>query len=74
MEWLKIPDFLRNQRNLAVEKCEHVWISNSGRGGEPVFKVRSHFLKSKPIMHVRCEKCGDRTWLNKKQWLALTPK
>lgn len=48
-------------------RCEHYWIPNSGRGGEPVFK-RNSTMHAEPIMHVRCSQCGNRTWFTERQW------
>lgn len=50
-----------------MNDCEHVWIANSGAGGAPVFRKAPHF-SSQPVMHVRCERCGDRTWKTEQQW------
>jgi hypothetical protein len=47
--------------------CEHYWIPNSGQGGEPVFRPNRQ-MSVEPIMHVRCELCGERTWFTEKQW------
>lgn len=49
------------------EECNHVWVSNSGKGGEPEFKVNLQ-LSTAPLMHVMCEKCGARTWMTEGQW------
>lgn len=49
--------------------CEHVWLANSGRGGEPDFRLnRMMWFGEK--MHVLCEVCGCRTWLSPEEWLA----
>lgn len=49
--------------------CNHVWVSNSGQGGEPEFRLNRH-MSDKPLMHVRCSECGCRTWLTREQWDA----
>lgn len=52
------------------ENCAHYWIPNSGRGGEPQFKVNRQ-LSNKPTMHVKCSLCGARTWFTEAQYLAI---
>jgi len=49
--------------------CQHDWVSNSGKSGEPRFKPG--LFKDEPVMHVLCSKCGDRTWFTEDQWEAL---
>ena len=51
-------------------ECEHYWIPNSGKGGEPVFKQNST-MHSEPTMHARCSQCGDRTWFTERQWNGI---
>lgn len=50
--------------------CAHIWIANSGQGGEPRFNSRmtggAHY-----VMHVRCCECGTRAFFTEKQWFAL---
>lgn len=50
--------------------CNHIWIANSGQGGEPRFNIRMtgdiHY-----VMHVRCCECGTRSFFSEKQWFAL---
>lgn len=53
-----------------TEECNHYWISNSGRGGEPEFRPNRH-MWAEPMMHVRCSECGCRTWFSEKQWYAI---
>jgi hypothetical protein len=50
--------------------CRHVWIANSGRGGEPQFRVNRQ-MSSEPLMHVTCRTCGTRTWFTEAQWNTL---
>ena len=50
--------------------CEHQWVSNSGVGGEPDFRM-SRQMSAVALMHVKCFVCGDRTWFTKQQWEAL---
>ena len=50
--------------------CRHVWIANSGRGGQPDFRTNRQ-MASVPIMHVECRTCGTRTWFTDQQWAAL---
>jgi hypothetical protein len=47
--------------------CKCSWVANSGKGGKPEFTLNRQ-MSSKPLMHVKCEKCGARTWLNEYQW------
>lgn len=49
------------------KECPHYWISNSGRGGDPEFK-KNRQMGSTPVMHVKCQRCGDRTWLTSHQF------
>ncbi len=51
-------------------ECHHIWVANSGRGGEPDFRPNRQ-MSSEPLMHVTCRTCGTRTWFTQKQWLAL---
>ncbi len=53
-----------------IEQCKHTWASNSGKGGKPEFKKNSQ-MSNDPLMHVRCEECGARTWLTEQQWVEL---
>lgn len=46
-------------------QCAHVWTANSGKGGEPSFNIR---MGGDPVMHVRCNHCGTRTFLTREQW------
>jgi hypothetical protein len=48
--------------------CQHDWVSNSGNGGVPKFKTGVGIFGRSAAMHVRCRKCGDRTWLTESQW------
>jgi hypothetical protein len=52
--------------------CNHLWVSNSGRGGEPDFRPNRQ-MSTRPLMHVRCSRCGVRTWFTPEQWRALDP-
>ena len=54
-----------------MEECKHVWVSNSGAGGEPVFRTHPQLAGMIPCMHVKCELCNDRTWFSQATWLAL---
>ena len=49
------------------EECTHEWISNSGRGGDPDFRLNRQ-MSPEPLMHVMCAKCGTRTWMTRQQW------
>lgn len=50
--------------------CDHLWVSNSGQGGEPVFKMNRQ-MSTFPVMHVKCKECGSRTWVNNSQWILM---
>lgn len=61
---------MRGEGNqIPAENCNHIWISNSGQGGNPVFK-RTPFSTSFS-MHIKCSKCNARTWKTKEQWEQL---
>jgi hypothetical protein len=56
--------------------CRHVWIANSGRGGEPQFRVNRQIppwvrASSEPLMDVTCRTCGTRSWFTEAQWNTL---
>ena len=55
---------------MSANTCNHHWIANSGRGGEPEFRL-NRTMSELPLMHVLCSKCNDRTWLTREQWDAL---
>jgi hypothetical protein len=55
----------------AEMECEHEWIANSGRGGEPVFTRQQIVAGDTPVMHVACSKCNTRTWFTEAKWHAL---
>lgn len=50
-----------------VNDCDHIWLANSGKGGEPEFRLNRQ-LSSEPLMHVLCAECNARTWLTEAQW------
>lgn len=54
-----------------MNECNHYWIPNSGRGGEPDFRLNRMMHPTEPLMHVRCSLCGTRTWVTKEQWAAI---
>lgn len=78
-EVLKLDDgrwILINQKNkfISIEKkCDHLWIANSGKGGEPDFKINRQ-MSPYPLMNVKCEKCNGRTWLSQRAWLSAKQK
>ena len=78
-EVLKLDDgrwILINQKNKFIsinEKCEHLWIANSGKGGAPDFRINRN-MSPYPLMHVQCEKCNDRTWLSQRNWFLTQTK
>lgn len=51
--------------------CDHFWISNSGKGGEPEF---NDIITTVPVMHVKCNKCNVRTFFSEYQWNVITGK
>lgn len=50
--------------------CAHIWITNSGRGGDPRFNIRM-VGDVLPVMHVMCSECGARAFFTEKNWYAL---
>jgi len=48
-----------------MAECNHKWIANSGQGGMPIFKGREK------LMHVHCDRCNSRTWMNESAWDKL---
>ena len=50
-----------------VRACSHLWVSNSGEGGDPVF-TPNRYMAPDQLMHVKCFKCRARTWFTEKQW------
>ena len=53
------------------EDCEHIFVSNSGQGGDPIFTL-NRMMGPYPLMHVKCSGCNCRTWFTKEQWNAMT--
>lgn len=53
-----------------LKLCDHRWVSNSGRGGTPDFRLHS-MMSVAPTMHVKCSKCGDRTWMTEVEWYSI---
>lgn len=51
--------------------CQHLWITNSGQGGDPVFRPVAIVAGETPVMHVSCDRCGARTWFTRAQWAAI---
>lgn len=49
--------------------CKHKWVSNSGRGGAPQFRMNRQ-MSPYPLMPVRCSECNSRTWMTEAQWQA----
>lgn len=49
------------------KQCNHKWVSNSGKGGNPNFKFNRQ-MSNEPLMHIMCSKCNTRTWVTKNQW------
>lgn len=45
-------------------KDQHEFVSNSGAGGDPKFKI----LYGSRVNHVRCRFCNCRTWLTPAEW------
>ena len=52
---------------MTEDECTHVWITNSGRGGGPEFKLNSQ-MSTEPLVYALCGICGARTWLTEAQW------
>lgn len=54
-----------------VRECAHLWISNSGQGGEPEFHPAQIVAGDTLVMHVMCDRCRCRTWFSEAQWRRL---
>lgn len=52
------------------EDCEHIWVANSGEGGDPDYRWNRQ-ISLLPIMDVKCEICNAKTWKTREQWEAL---
>lgn len=50
--------------------CAHAWVANTGRGGEPIYRL-NRMMNASPLMHVQCGKCNARTWFTEAQWKAM---
>jgi len=49
------------------KECDHIWVSNSGQGGTPDYRLNRQ-MGQEPVMHIKCSKCDARTWVTKAQW------
>ncbi|MGP1675945.1 MAG: hypothetical protein ACTS6J_02175 [Burkholderiales bacterium] len=70
--WAVTTEEIYSMRNAApqdaqAEECAHKWIANSGRGGEPDFRMNRQ-MSPEPLMHVMCKQCSARTWVTAEQW------
>ena len=78
-EVLQLDDkkwILINQKNKiieVVEKCNHLWIANTGKGGDPDFRI-NRMMSPFPLLQVKCEKCNGRTWVTEKNWFLIQEK
>lgn len=54
-------------------ECEHIWVSNFGKGGKPSFKDNGQWGTT-PTVHVKCPLCEARTWFTEEQWNGLPSK
>lgn len=54
-------------------RCNHIWVANSGKGGEPVYR-ENRMMWSSERMHVKCSKCPVITLMSKEEWESLTEK
>jgi len=78
-EVLKLDDgrfILINQKNkiiTMVEKCDHLWVANSGKGGAPDFRINRQ-MSPYPLMHIKCSECNSRTWMGEKRWYSMQVK
>ena len=50
--------------------CAHIWITNSGQGGEPRFNIRM-VGDVLPVMHVLCSECGARSFFTERHWYEM---
>ena len=51
-----------------MSDCDHYWIPNSGRGGEPKFRSMQHTTKL--LTCAKCLRCGNRNWFTEDAWNA----
>lgn len=56
--------------NVIAVRERHFWVSNSGRGGDPNFRLNRQ-MSPRPLMHVCCALTNTRTWVTQEQWVAL---
>ncbi len=66
---------IKDRRTVMLEKmdnndCDHIWVANSGTGGEPRFR-RNRSMSHEPLMHVKCSGCNSRAWLSENDWDAM---
>ena len=60
----------RKPKTGKAPECSHIWISNSGAGGLPRWRMNRQ-LSNEPLMNVRCSECNARTWMTNDQWNDL---
>ena len=52
--------------------CDHVWRSNSRKGGEPYFKdIAFQHIGPDPMMYSHCIFCNVGTYFTQPEWEAL---
>lgn len=51
---------------MSSTECQHRWITNGGRGGEPIF-VTSHFSGER-VSPLVCHLCRSRTFITEEQF------
>lgn len=53
-----------------MSDCSHVWISNNGKGGEPVFKPDFKDGSGAVGMICKCSRprCDATLWMNEPAW------
>ncbi|MBN50064.1 MAG: hypothetical protein CMN85_11020 [Spongiibacteraceae bacterium] len=49
---------------------KHYWIPSKNAEGQPDFQLNPK-MYPEPIVHARCDTCGDRLWFTEKRWHAL---
>jgi len=52
-----------------MNNCSHVWSTNSGKGGMPVFGYNGEYP-----MRVACFKCDSGDFYTIEQWESMQPK
>lgn len=67
------PDFMEREASIAFIACPpHDYFPTAvDKDGHPEFRMNRQ-MSAEPLAHVRCSRCGCRTWLTKAQFAAET--